>query len=312
MPFSQSLLPSQSGCDRLIEPSANLARSLIRRRIDFFGRGYSDAPVDLAYDIRLYTTQILLVLASSDLSWTGSAAFHLLGYSLGGAIAASFARYYPRMVRSLTHVCGGGLIRFKHVGWQSKLLYSEGIFPEWILRRLVEMRLQPDPPPLITDKPEAEVAPDGVSVLSKGSDASGGLSFDNAILSKDRPGINVGNVISWQLENHAGFVPAYMSTIRNAPIYEQQGGHWKQLGALLAERRGKGDDVPPGIVGGKMLVILGDSDPVIVKTELLEDVKAVLGDDAVEVVVIPGGHEIAITEAKEIADAMVDFWSSLL
>ncbi|KAE9572170.1 hypothetical protein CGMCC3_g11609 [Colletotrichum fructicola] len=65
---------------------------------DFFGRGYSDAPTDLPYDSRLYTTQILLALASSPLrGWTGDDAFHLLGYSLGGAVAAAFAASSPHL-----------------------------------------------------------------------------------------------------------------------------------------------------------------------------------------------------------------------
>ena len=36
---------------------------------DLFGRGYSENPGDLPHDLRLFTTQILLVLSSSPLSW---------------------------------------------------------------------------------------------------------------------------------------------------------------------------------------------------------------------------------------------------
>ena len=127
---------------------SNMAEELVRQGyrvmlFDLFGRGYSDAPVDVPYDIRLYATQILLVLASSALSWTGNDSFHLIGYSLGGGVAVSFTRYFASMVRSLTLVAGGGLIRRSHVSWKSRLLYTTGILPESLLEYLVQRRLSP-------------------------------------------------------------------------------------------------------------------------------------------------------------------------
>ncbi|OAQ96722.1 hypothetical protein LLEC1_07852, partial [Akanthomyces lecanii] len=90
-------------------------RVMLFANTDLFGRGYSDAPADLPYDDRLYTTQMLLALSSSPLPWTGSSAFHLVGFSLGGAIAASFATYHATILRSVTLVCPGGLVRPAHI-----------------------------------------------------------------------------------------------------------------------------------------------------------------------------------------------------
>lgn len=66
---------------------------------DLWGRGYSDS-VDLPHDDRLYTTEILLALTSSPLAWTPGG-FSLIGYSLGGGIAADFASSFPNIVKSL-------------------------------------------------------------------------------------------------------------------------------------------------------------------------------------------------------------------
>jgi pimeloyl-ACP methyl ester carboxylesterase len=282
---------------------------------DFFGRGYSEGPLDLPYDSRLYTTQILLALASSRLAWTGSAGFHLLGYSLGGAIAVSFAAYFPDLVKSLTLVCPGGLIRPKHLSWKGKLLYSEGLFPEWLLQALVRRRLRPQRK--LPDRSEAEVVQD-IDPLREDPDVRGGSVFDKAVLSASRPHVTVADVISWQLAEHDGFVPAYMSTIRHAPIYDQGEHDWRILAGHLerarsVEGRAATDSwqelrhVPTGLEGGKVLIVLGETDPVIVMDEVMEDATAVLGGQGVEFAVIDGGHEIVITKSMEVCDAVLSF-----
>lgn len=301
---------------------ANLAEQLASKGyrvmiFDFFGRGYSDAPVDLPYDLRLYTTQILLVLASSGLSWTGEDAFHLVGYSLGGGVAVSFARYYPHMIRSLVFIAGGGLIRSQHVSWKSRMLYSTGLFPEPVLEYLVRKRVTP---PKGEDTNEAKMAGAVLDVEAQAanlktkkhnnSDASGGSSYDNAVL---RPGLTVSTIMRWQLRYHEGFVPVFMSSIRSAPIYERT-EDWKALGELLEVRRrrneeGNGPDLP-GLRAGRVLMILGATDPVIVKEELIHDATAVLGEDGFEAAVLDCGHEIVMTKGKEVANLAARFWSA--
>lgn len=291
---------------------------------DFFGRGYSDAPVDLPYDLRLYTTQILLVLASSNLAWTGDDAFHLVGYSLGGGVAVSFARYYPHMIRSLVLIAGGGLIRSQHVSLKSRLLYSTGLFPEPVLEYLVRRRVTPADDEVTNEAKMAGAVLDvddqaaktavGASKKKKhgNSDASGGSSYDNAVL---RPGLTVSTVMRWQLQHHEGFIPAFMSSIRFAPIYERV-EDWRALGELLDARRTRAETGGgarsglPGLRAGRVLMLLGATDPVIVKEELIHDATAVLGEDGFEAVVLDCGHEIVMTKANEVADLAVRFWSS--
>ncbi|KAM4066905.1 alpha/beta hydrolase fold domain-containing protein [Hirsutella rhossiliensis] len=279
----------------------DMAKEFVRRGcrvilFDFFGRGYSDAPVDVLYDDRLYTTQILLVIASSALPWTGSSAFHLLGYSLGGALAASFAAHHPHLVRSLTLVCPGGLVRPSHVSFKSWLLYSHGILPTFLVDALARRRLQPRRG-VSADVPEGENA---------------GVDFDDVPVSRERKDVKVGDVVGWQLQGNTGFVGAYMSTMRHAPIYGQHDKVWKLLGQQLARRRpqtlARGSTVPAGLTGGKICLILAERDPIIVKEEWIEDSKAVLGEDGVDIHVVNGGHEIAISRGKEVADIAVRSW----
>ncbi|KAH8885709.1 alpha/beta-hydrolase [Thozetella sp. PMI_491] len=291
---------------------------------DYFGRGYSDTPTDVPFDMRLYTSQILLVLASSPLAWTGNDGFHLIGYSLGGAIAASFAGYFPHLLRSLTLVAGGGLIRSSHVGWQSRLIYSEGVFPEWFLQMLVRARLAAPPPGIApggngavtettTESEVVNLDPEALTAQKrkaqearahKNSDVNGGDDFDSAVLSRRRPGVTVSHVMAWQMRHHQGFIPAFMSSLRRAPIYDQQ-NEWIRLGQVLQQRR---EDTLPGLRRGKILLVLGETDPVIVKEELIHDATAVLTEDGFEAVMLEVGHEIAIAKGTEVAKIATEFW----
>ena len=282
---------------------------------DFFGRGYSDAPTDIPYDIRLYSTQILLALASSKLAWTGNNGFHIIGYSLGGGLAVSFSKYYSHMIRSLVLVASGGLIRSEHVSRRSRILYSEGVLPEPLLRWLVRRRITPQP---ATTTSETKMAGEVVSSDNssgesgkkhhKNSDASGGDSFDNAVLSPHRPNSTVSSVMAWQVQHQQGFLTAFMSSIRHAPIYEQR-EDWIKLGQLLAARRNADEGELPGLLGGKVLLVLGSTDPVIVKEELIHDATSVLGEDGFEAVLLDSGHEIVMTRGEEVAGLAVGFWS---
>ncbi|KAL7892500.1 Alpha/Beta hydrolase protein [Trichoderma sp. SZMC 28014] len=256
---------------------------------DLFGRGYSDGPSDTAYDECLYTTQILLVLASSSLSWTGVSSFHLIGYSLGGALVAAFAAYHSHMVRSLTAVCPGGLVRKSHVSWQSRLMYSHGLLPEWLLRMWMRSRLEPQHGQS-ADVPEGD---------------EGDVHFDDVRIAVGKGGsVKVGEVIGWQLEANPAFVDSYMSTIRYSPIYDQHDKMWAVLSEKLAANRASGQGLQ------QVCVILGDKDALIVKDEWIEDTRAVLGEDGVDVCVIPGSHSIAIYKGKEVVDAAISSWKS--
>ncbi|KAJ4298701.1 hypothetical protein N0V88_003733 [Collariella sp. IMI 366227] len=161
------------------------------------------------------------------------------------------------------------------------------------------------------DATETKMAAEVVGVQSNGekkhknSDASGGHTFDNAVLLARRPEYTVSMVMGWQLRHHEGFIPAFVSSIRHAPIYDQK-EDWSALGQLLAKRRERSQsgwedtaDELPGLRGGKILFVLGASDPVIVKEELMHDATAVLGEDGFEAVLLDAGHELRLVRTGD-------------
>ncbi|KAK8114029.1 alpha/beta hydrolase fold domain-containing protein [Apiospora kogelbergensis] len=304
---------------------------------DYFGRGYSDAPVDVEYGARLYATQMLLVLASSQPG--GWERFHLVGYSLGGCLAVAFARHFPHLIESLTLIAGAGLIRPHHVDWKGWLLYQSGLLPEALVKYFVHRRIRPS----TTSSPTDVMAAESKSSPSHqhghgnatGSDADGGQGFDSAPISRRRPGVSVADVVAHQIDTHAGFVHAFTRTMRHAPIYAPQ-ADWVVLRELLSrarERRRKrrektekekandgkiswqreeqymdDDDCRMGLVKGKVLLVLGSEDPVIVPGETIEDAEAVLGREGLQHAVLAAGHELPITQSREVADVMHAFF----
>ncbi|KAJ2907047.1 hypothetical protein MKZ38_008615 [Zalerion maritima] len=109
---------------------------------DLFGRGFSDTPSDLPHDSRLYLTQILLALASSPLSWMGTNGLAVIGYSMGGALAVSFATTFPHLVESLVLLAPAGLIRSENFGLASRLMFQSGYVPPRLLEAVTRKRLR--------------------------------------------------------------------------------------------------------------------------------------------------------------------------
>ncbi|MBD3418593.1 MAG: alpha/beta fold hydrolase [Chitinivibrionales bacterium] len=73
-------------------------------RFDLYGRGFSDRPHNITYDSDLYVTQIREMIEHSD--YAGR--IHLIGVSLGGALAVSYADRYPHEIKSMTLIAPAG------------------------------------------------------------------------------------------------------------------------------------------------------------------------------------------------------------
>ncbi|KIW72001.1 hypothetical protein PV04_00225 [Phialophora macrospora] len=275
---------------------------------DLFGRGYSDTPGDLAHDIRLFTTQILLVLTSSPLSWTGHGSgggFNLIGYSLGGGIATTFASYFPDLIHSLILFAPAGILRPYHISKTSHIIYSEGIIPESLLQRLVRRRLRsPMAQPLRTSASADEDGTPAVDATEAVAAEVGKVNLESnsrAVLSKSRPHVTVEKTVLYQLDNYPGFVHAFMSSIRYGPIRYQH-DRWRIFGEQLTRRNNANGTKK------KVLIVLGKNDPIIIQKEVEEDASDVLGGN-VEFVSFDAGHEVPVTKGEEVVKAIVEFWS---
>lgn len=263
-----------------------------------FGRGYSDAPFDLPQDERLFSTQILLALSSSPISWTGSGSgkFSLVGYSLGGGIVTAFASYFPHLLRQLVLLAPSGLIRSEHITFKTQFLYSHGLMPETILTAIVKRRLVAGP--LVSPKKEPQGKQfSAEDALTEELNAQKN-SANKSVLSRAYPGLVLTDVVNWQAHTHSGFVPSFMSSMRFGPILkERQLGTWQRLGRILAGSSAGRE----GLTADRVLILGGINDPIIIKDELVEDVTAALGGN-VQFKFFEAGHEFPSTKYDEVAD----------
>lgn len=277
---------------------------------DLFGRGYSDAPGDLPYDTRLFVSQILLVLASSPLAWTGNNAFSLIGYSLGGGIAVNFAATFPDMIESLILLSPAGVIRPANIGRLSRLVFTSGLVPERLLAWMTKNRLRKPIDNAVSKRRPAPPTP--ASTLASGQRAKKMLTpieeeekedfVDVAMQEAVDPPTQqnptpfereVISYVHWSLDFNDGFVPAMMSTIRHAPLMEQQ-HYWRQL----AKRK-------PGTTA----VLIGQDDNLIQREDYEEDALPLIGGrDNVFWRIVPGAHNFPFTHPRGALKAIYEFW----
>ncbi|KAL1633853.1 hypothetical protein SLS56_002733 [Neofusicoccum ribis] len=284
---------------------AAIAEELARRGkrvmlFDLFGRGYSDAPADLPYDSRLYTTQILLAITSSPLPWTGAhAQFSIVGYSLGGGVAADFFSHSPHLVSSLVLLAPAGLIRRSHLSWKSTLLYDNPLLPDRLALQLIARRLYTPPsPPTGSTSDAASSAAQAEAGQALRRDRRDSMQSHAAPLLPGRPAVTAAAAVNWQLAHHPGFARAFASSIRHAPVYAQH-PRWRAIGDRLSAE---------AAATKKVLLVLGSADPVVVAEEVRADAEEALGARNVETVVVEAGHELPMSVPGEVVKAMMGFW----
>ncbi|KAI8966029.1 alpha/beta-hydrolase [Daldinia sp. FL1419] len=267
---------------------------------DLFGRGFSDAPADVPYDTRLFVSQILLVLASSPLPWTGENGLSIIGYSLGGGIAANFAATFPHMVESLVLLAPAGLIRAENFGRASRLVFQSGIIPERLLAWLTKRRLRQPIASSVSKKVRRSMSGATSKTLLRGEakedyvDVAVQEAVDTVEEAPPTPfERQVLGYVHWALDFHHGFVQAFMSTIRYGPLMEQH-DYWRQL----AKRK-------PGTTA----VILAQDDSLIQKDDYAEDALPILGGkDNVYWRIVPGSHNFPFTHAEQALECIYEFW----
>ncbi len=128
-------------------------------------------------------------------------------------------------------------------------------------------------------------------------------------LSHSHPDITIEGAVTWQVENHDGFVSAFMSSIRYGPITRQH-KHWERIGSRLNEQTANGSEPPAkyGLENGKVLIVAGNDDVIIRKDELVPDATAALGGN-VDFDFIEAGHEAPIIKSAEVVRSIAKFWN---
>lgn len=273
---------------------------------DLFGRGYSDGVGDLPFDARLFVAQALCVLASSPLAWTGNGGFHLLGYSLGGGIAVHLAAAFPAMVESLVLLAPAGMIRAENFGTLTRLVFRTGLVPDGVLEVLTRKRLQK--PIAASAKKRTSPSGTGTTTPAAGAVSSslpeipGEKAVDAAVAEVVDPASprgpsalqkKVWKYVSWQVANHAGFIPAFMSTVKHAPMISQT-ETWKKLGDRKA---------------GSTCLIFGEGDEVVAEEDYRADVLPLIGGkDKVSWHILPGAHDFPMIFPDEAIEKICGFW----
>lgn len=113
----------------------------------------------------------------------------------------------------------------------------------------------------------------------------------------------------WQLDNHPGYVKSFISSIRYGPITGQD-ADWQRIAVRLAAQNASSEEryEKEGLQNGKVLIIAGHQDVIIVEDELIEDATEILGEKNVRFEFVDAGHELPVSKSKEILGFISAFW----
>ena len=267
---------------------------------DLWGRGYSDSPFDTIHDIRAFKLQVLFALASSELPWMGSSSggFRVVGFSLGGAIAMSFAAEFPYLVNSIVLLAPGGILRRLPPEYEWFCLRYPWLFSRNYLRRRVGQVLG-----VHVDRKHKGTVRDETDPPRNGATQDSSLD--------ECP--DVAGIVQWQFDHHLGFIHSFIDTIRQRPAMHQH-HDWQQVCDIIkGTKHGcrPGSKSPSPLHNRKLLVIIGADDSIVLGAEIEADLQAMFGSDADKHLLVestPGTHGFPVPNCKSIVDTMMKLW----
>ncbi|KAI1262205.1 Alpha/Beta hydrolase protein [Xylariaceae sp. FL1019] len=256
---------------------------------DLWGRGYSDTPLDCRHDVRLFETQILLALASSSVSWTGSdSRFSIIRFSLGGPIALAFAGVFPELVHSVVLFGPAGLLQRLPKGYDDQLIRHPETAPsKEAIREKVRQILGLTPSPT----PDVQLSEDW------------SLPFESSVYRVEQ-NFDLGAILQWQFDHHLGHVYSFQDTIRYGPARGMEDA-WATACDIIAGRTRS--DCP--LHNSNLLVLFGEDDVDVVGTETTEQILELLPPDHLQTQYIPGDHGFPYPNSEMITKILVSFWN---
>lgn len=180
---------------------------------DLYGRGFSDRP-DGPQDKAFFNQQLDDLLTHLDVEHP----FHLIGYSMGGAIATGFAAAYPQRVRRLVLLASAGMTLGETA--LRKFIRDRGIAGKWLMLAAYPNLLRRG---IRAERELGTVSPD----ISEGQEAQ--LSFQ-------------------------GFVPAVLASVQGILSRPMEGEHMalKRGGLPVLAIWGAEDHVIPASAMGQL------------------------------------------------------------
>jgi hypothetical protein len=141
----------------------------------------------------------------------------------------------------------------------------------------------PNPAPNTETKPKPDPLTSSLAETSTSSDPEPPTALAERVL----------RAVHWQLSNHEGFVPAFMSCLRYGPMLQQHAA-W----AKLADR-----------APGTTAIILAEEDEIIDPAEYAADALPLVGGkEHVRWRMVPGGHDFPMTFPRETLGEMYKAW----
>ena len=253
---------------------------------DLYGRGWSDAPVDILFDSNLYNTQILYALLSSPLAWLSpNESFSLIGYSLGGCLVPSFLLSLPETqlasISSVILLAPAGLLNSGKLPFFTKLGYR-GWLPTALQTFVAKRNMRK-----------------GVKEFST----------DNMDRSKT---LDLNFIAGWQASTHKGYLPAWMSSFRHCPIFDRKEMFTRVRKLLDTNAFGANEE------NGRMLIIMAGKDDTIKFDEVVPIMKQILEPQGEEEAKKEGhikwkvfeedGHDVVVMKGVELGDEILAFW----
>lgn len=231
--------------------------------------------------MRLFTSLIIMATATSTSSTTFYP-FNLIGYSLGGGIATSFASQFPSLVSSLVVISSGGLIPYTFAPLSLKISMAPFI-PTWLATFLLSSEIKGE-----SDQQSAGPVPPTHLLKTRG-----------------KAPLDIFGVMAWQEKWHPGFMYSYMNCMRNAPVFDRV-EEWTRVGKLMKDEGfAKQED------GGRMekiLAIYGERDD-LTPPFLLERIEECVGEGRVVKVVVEGGpHEVVVYQWEIVLEEIYKYW----
>ncbi len=121
------------------------------------------------------------------------------------------------------------------------------------------------------------------------------------------------DAVKWQVDHNLGFVRSFISSARFGPTSGQHES-WREIGMRLDEQRERPDDGEAqrnGFKGGKVLVLMGNKDAIILRNEVEPDIKRALGRQNVKMTIFEAGHDLPVHMSGKVTEAIWDTWKEV-
>ncbi|KAL1915919.1 uncharacterized protein VTP21DRAFT_6307 [Calcarisporiella thermophila] len=241
---------------------------------DLFGRGYSDAP-KVPNDEALFVNQLFMLL--HKIGWTHNV--NIVGLSMGGGIAASFAQHFPDMVDRIALLAPAGLMADSEVPLLGKLVKSSLVNSTLLILNGISA-VKNYIEDAILSRVRKELTP-GFLAVGEGEDMAQ-VSELMRLLSE---------IMLYQLRYHTGYLRSFFSSVCHFPLVGLEDAY-----AAL----GKIPRVP-------VLAIWGDKDQTVPYSgaeKLTSRIKHA------QLITLPeAGHIIVVTHPETVTRHLVEFFS---